>query len=237
MPVAEVARRSLARSGPRRYAPAPMADAHEPREPEEAPAEADAASVEEPRASEKLADEAAEAAVQSDGAEGEQSGEEGDAEARDPDDDDERDAGAADEPLEAEPGSDDDAKPLSATSDEPAPERPRQSKARSKKRRRKRGADADVPVARDAKKGAASAPLPGAGTPDGNLLRRAFRAFDVGDYALVRAELPALEKAEDAAIRDAAADLKQRISIDPVQVVVILACALVLATIVYVWVF
>ncbi|HEY8431640.1 MAG TPA: hypothetical protein VIL20_24840 [Sandaracinaceae bacterium] len=89
------------------------------------------------------------------------------------------------------------------------------------------------------KKGAAArepVPLPGAGTPDGDKLREAMRAFEVGDYARVRARTRELASASDPKVREAAADLAERIAIDPVQVVVILACAAVLATIVYVWV-
>lgn len=79
-------------------------------------------------------------------------------------------------------------------------------------------------------------PLPGAGTPDGEKLREAVRAFEVGDYVRVRARVADLRKAEDPAIREVAQDLAARIAIDPVQVVVMLACAAVLAAIAYVWV-
>jgi hypothetical protein len=82
----------------------------------------------------------------------------------------------------------------------------------------------------------APGPLPGAGTRDGEKLREAFRAFEVGDYRRVRARCADLARAEDPAVRDAAAELKARTDPDPVQVVVIAACAALLATIVYVWV-
>lgn len=108
--------------------------------------------------------------------------------------------------------------PEAARTDEPAATR---TKPKKKKKR-----------VEDAK----PAPLPGAGTPDGDKLREAFRAFDAGDYRHVRACLRELERAEDPAVRDAAAELLARISIDPVQVGVVLACAVVLATIAYVWV-
>jgi hypothetical protein len=78
--------------------------------------------------------------------------------------------------------------------------------------------------------------LPGAGTPDGDKLREAVRAFEVGDYARVRARVADLKKAEDPAIRAVAEDLGARIDVDPLQIVVILICALVLAMIVYKWV-
>lgn len=107
-----------------------------------------------------------------------------------------------------------------ASAEQPAP--PDETRAKKKKKRGEK---------EEAK------PLPGAGTPDGDKLRAAFRAFDVGDYARVRALLPELERAEDPAIRDTAADLRARISIDPVQIVVVVACALVLVAIAYTWVF
>lgn len=103
--------------------------------------------------------------------------------------------------------------------------------------------DAPAAPSKKARKGAkkraseAKAPLPGAGTPEGETLRKAMRALDAGDYALLRTLLGELDRADDPAIRDAAADLRARIAIDPVQVVVIIACALVLTAIAYVWVF
>jgi hypothetical protein len=99
---------------------------------------------------------------------------------------------------------------------------------------RKKGKKKDRRAQAEAKKQAA--PPPGAGTPDGGKLREALRAFDVGDYARVRARTRELASAEDRKVREAAADLASRIAIDPVQIVVILACALVLGTIAYVWV-
>jgi hypothetical protein len=80
------------------------------------------------------------------------------------------------------------------------------------------------------------APVPGRGTSDGDALRQALVAFDAGDHAAVRALTRRLEKADDPAVREAAAKLAARIAIDPIQVVVLAACAAVLFTIVYVWV-
>ena len=93
----------------------------------------------------------------------------------------------------------------------------------------------------DAKKGSAEKnrpkkELPGAGTPEGERLRQAERAFDAGNYALVRALARELEGAADPAVRDAASEIARRTSVDPVQIVVIVACAAILATIVYVWI-
>lgn len=80
-------------------------------------------------------------------------------------------------------------------------------------------------------------PLPGGGTPDGEKLREAFRAFEVGDFARVRARTRELEKAADPAVREAAAELAARVAVDPIAVVLMLACAAVLVSVAYVWVF
>src|SRR5262245_23906691 len=119
-------------------------------------------------------------------------------------------------------------------------------KKRKKKKKPKASALASQAVAepveqektdKDEKKKKAPPPLPGAGTPDGETLRKAARAFEVGDYALVRRLCAELENAADPSVRDAARDFAARIAIDPVQVVIVLACAAVLVTIAYVWVF
>ncbi len=114
-----------------------------------------------------------------------------------------------------------------ASADAPAEEAPRVAK-KKKKAKKKKGAEAE---AKEAKK-----PIPGAGTAEGDKLREALRAFEVGDHARVRARARELESASDPAVREAAAELAARISIDPVAVIVMLACAAVLATILYVWV-
>ena len=113
-----------------------------------------------------------------------------------------------------------------ASADAPAEEAPRVAKKKTAKK--KKGAEAE---AKEAKK-----PIPGAGTAEGDKLREALRAFEVGDHARVRARARELESASDPAVREAAAELAARISIDPVAVIVMLACAAVLATILYVWV-
>lgn len=83
----------------------------------------------------------------------------------------------------------------------------------------------------------AAAPLPGAGTPDGAKLREAHVAFEAGDYARVREQTAELEaRAEDPAVKDAARALRERVAVDPVQLVVLLACAAVVVGIVLRWV-
>jgi hypothetical protein len=79
------------------------------------------------------------------------------------------------------------------------------------------------------------APLPGEGTPEGELLRDAARAFEAGDYAMVRKRAAELNSAPED-VRQAAQELAARTAIDPVQIVIVVACAAVLAAIVYVWV-
>ncbi|MCZ7687293.1 MAG: hypothetical protein M5U28_54570 [Sandaracinaceae bacterium] len=117
---------------------------------------------------------------------------------------------------------------IGSTEQDPEAERSRPEPS-SKKAKKKKG-----------KKDAASpepGPLPGAGTAAGDKLREAVRAFEAGDYARVRARTSELASAADPKVRDAAAELAARVAVDPVQVVVILACAAVLAAIAYVWVF
>jgi hypothetical protein len=127
--------------------------------------------------------------------------------------------------------------------EEPRAEEEPSEPARPKKKKKKKSAAApgEAPVAKDAKSSNAKKkdepdPLPGAGTPDGDKLRKAVRAFEVGDYALVRTLTDELGRCDEPAIRKSAAALRDRIGIDPIQIAVIAACALVLLTIVYVWV-
>lgn len=79
--------------------------------------------------------------------------------------------------------------------------------------------------------------LPGEGTADGDALREAHVAFEAGDYRAVRQRCRALEeKAEDHEVREAAAALRRRVEVDPIQVVVLAACAAVVIAIVYRWI-
>jgi len=91
-------------------------------------------------------------------------------------------------------------------------------------------------AAQKAQKAKPQPPIPGLGTAAGDKLRSALHAFDAGDYVQVRALTNELAEGDDAEVRDAAIELRERISIDPVQIVVLSACAAVLATILYVWV-
>lgn len=83
---------------------------------------------------------------------------------------------------------------------------------------------------------AVDAPVPGAGTAEGETLRAALHAFDAGDYRTVGRLTAELSEAEDAAVREAALALRTRIGVDPVQIVALLACVAILFTIVYTWV-
>lgn len=66
-------------------------------------------------------------------------------------------------------------------------------------------------------------PRPGAGTPAGDALARAERAFELGDYAEVRRLCAPLVGAEAADVAAAARALVRRTSVDPVQVAVLVA--------------
>lgn len=75
-------------------------------------------------------------------------------------------------------------------------------------------------------------PRPGAGTPAGEALARAERAFELGDFAEVRRLVRPLLAAEPREVADAARVLHARVSVDRAQVVVIVACLVVLAVVV-----
>lgn len=79
-------------------------------------------------------------------------------------------------------------------------------------------------------------PLPGEGTDEGALLRSAQAAFDRGDYAEVREVTARLVEVPNDAVAAHARDLRHRTQIDPIQVVVILACLALFSTIAYIYV-
>ena len=83
---------------------------------------------------------------------------------------------------------------------------------------------------------AEQAPLPGAGTPDGEALVQAHRAFDAGDYKRLRALCEGLLEAKDEEVAGAARELRRRTEVDPVQIGVILACLVLFLVIAYVYV-
>jgi len=79
-------------------------------------------------------------------------------------------------------------------------------------------------------------PLPGAGTPDGDKLRDAHRAFEVGDYAQVRRTTRSLADASDPDVTKAASELRARTEVDPIQIGVLLGCLVLLVFLTYVYV-
>jgi len=78
--------------------------------------------------------------------------------------------------------------------------------------------------------------LPGQGTREGSKLREAHRAFDAGDFRMVRQRCDELRDAEDPEVRAAAEALRSRTDVDPVQVVVVLACFALVGAIATVWI-
>lgn len=72
------------------------------------------------------------------------------------------------------------------------------------------------------------------GFPDNPELLRLVRAFEAGNYALVRAEAPALaERAESRAVRDAALELRRRIEPDPLAKYLLALTAVLLLSLAY----
>ena len=128
----------------------------------------------------------------------------------------------SDEPeTEAAPS---DAAPSDAAPSDAAPTASTTTATKTKKKKRK-GGYRDEPVV-----------LAGEGTPEGALLRDANVAFEAGNYARVRELTDTLAKASDAKIVDAAAELRRRGSVDPVQIGFLVACLLALLTITYVYI-
>ncbi len=83
--------------------------------------------------------------------------------------------------------------------------------------------------------GAMPADLPGEGTPAGDKLRAAFRAFEAGDYVRVRELCDTLLGASKD-VADAARSLRRRTEVDPMQIAVIAACLVFFLVIAYVYV-
>jgi len=80
--------------------------------------------------------------------------------------------------------------------------------------------------------------LPGAGTEAGERLREVARAFERGDYAQVRALTDALIGDSEVApeVIEAAEQYRGRISVDPVQLVILGGCLIFFGWIVYTYV-
>ena len=80
------------------------------------------------------------------------------------------------------------------------------------------------------------APVPGAGTPEGDALVEAWRAFEVGDYRRVRELCRGLREARRDEVARAARDLDARTRVDLVQVAALCACLAFFLWIAYVYV-
>jgi hypothetical protein len=66
--------------------------------------------------------------------------------------------------------------------------------------------------------------LPGAGTPEGDALRRALALYQLGNYAEMRSILTPLTTGPDPKVADAALALLRRIAVDPVQIGFLVGC-------------
>jgi hypothetical protein len=65
-------------------------------------------------------------------------------------------------------------------------------------------------------------PPPGAGTPEGEALARAMRAFELGNFAEVRRLCRPLTSASSTEVAEVAKALLRRISVDPMQIAILL---------------
>lgn len=68
--------------------------------------------------------------------------------------------------------------------------------------------------------------LPGAGSPEGQILQDAHEAFERGDYVSVRELTTKLETTSDKDVANAALALRNRTSVDPAQIAILAACVL-----------
>jgi len=82
----------------------------------------------------------------------------------------------------------------------------------------------------------APTPEPEETPPADPRLLEAQRAFDVGDFRRVRTIADDLARSEAPEIARAAVDLRRRVTIDPVQIGVLVACLIFFAVIVAIYV-
>ena len=119
------------------------------------------------------------------------------------------------EPQEAEASEEPEAEPQQAEAGAEEDARPKPRKRRKKKRKkRKKVEEPELRPARDAQGRDRPAFL--LAFPHDPELDRLVEAYESGDYATVRRDAPRLaERTEDAAVRDAAWELRRRIDPDP----------------------
>lgn len=142
-----------------------------------------------------------------------------------------------------------------APAETPATEAPAEAGAapsveapKKKAKKAKPGSATGAP--RDAAKAAKAAPeddgqfgatqvlaeLPGAGTPDGEALRDARAAFEVGDYRRARELAARISRSEDREVAAAAEDVLRRTGVDQVQIAFLVACTLAILTIAWIYI-
>lgn len=148
------------------------------------------------------------------------------------------DAAPSDHAKTAEDAPSDDAQP--PVTEAAAPPKKKASKKKKKKSVKaappKDEAKDDTAEPKEKEEKEAPKPIPGAGTPDGEKLARAVQAFDAGNYAVVRRLTTELEQATDADVKEYAKGLRRRIDVDPIQIVVLVACLALFLVIAYVYV-
>lgn len=118
---------------------------------------------------------------------------------------------------------------------EPSAKKPKRKKAKSGASGR---TATGAPELDDGQFGATKkiAELPGAGTPEGDELRDAWAAFEVGDYRKARELATRLEKSDDADVRKKANEILGRTGVDQVQIAFLVACTLAILTIAWIYI-
>jgi hypothetical protein len=112
------------------------------------------------------------------------------------------------------------------------------SESKPKKKKKSKSAQADAEPKDDGQFGATKIlkTLPGEGTPDGDTLRDAWAAFEVGDYRKARELAQKIQKSEVDGVALAAADVMHRTGVDEVQIAFLAACALAIIAIAWIYI-
>jgi hypothetical protein len=92
-------------------------------------------------------------------------------------------------------------------------------------------------VSKEAHQNVEQSPAPDSVMTDGDQLAQAERAFEKGDYLLVRRLTRPLTASADPTIANAARALRSRISTDPVHLALLVACCVAFCVIAYNYLF
>ncbi len=134
------------------------------------------------------------------------------------------------EEAQADPGSD--------SESEPAPDEESEGESEPAPDEESEGESEPAPDEESEGESEPADDLPGAGTEHGEQLRQAAQAFDQGDYVRVRKLVTALMTSPDVSpdVLQAAEEYRRRLSIDPMQLMILAGCLIFFCWIVYTYV-